>query len=402
MQANCHREWHGIQGDPATHFNSHQVRISLEQRRCLLVTMATICLDLERSFFLSIVDEAGASIYSVSQIAIKEMPDLEPNLRSAVSIARRLQDPLAELVKCDPKHVGVGMYQHDMPKKLMDGALDGVVEDAVSFVGVDLNACSLPLLRHVAGLGEARAKAIIEYREKNGSFLNRRQLMKVKGIGAKTFEQCAGFVRINHSSGAMESAGNDVAVHRVGSRKKARNRDGETSASKRKKADEKDHPEPFDATNIHPESYGAAKKLLELLHVSPDMLGKEELCGMLEREVIQRKLVVAEELQIGIPTLDLIVDAFRRPARDLRDDFNQPIFHSSFLSVADLRVGAVLTGRVSNVVTFGVFVDIGVGISGLIHVSNMRKGTELAYGDQVTVRVNSVDIRRNRLSLQPI
>ena len=303
-----------------------------------------------------IVNEAGASVYSASPLAAEEFPEYDVNLRSAVSIARRLQDPLAELVKIDPKAIGVGQYQHDCPQKELDAALGGVVEDCVNAVGVDANTASRSLLEQVSGLTAATAKNIVAYREENGPFTSRSQLKKVPKLGPKAFEQCAGFLRIPESK------------------------------------------EILDNTGVHPESYAAAKALLKLLNCQDP----KELPNSLERYGIQK---AAQEVGVGAPTLQDIAKELSKPGRDPRDELPKPILRKDVLEMKDLKPGMVLTGTVRNVIDFGVFVDIGVHQDGLVHISEvcgrrLKHPSEMVkVGDVVDVVVLSVDEQRHRISL---
>ncbi|HBG21734.1 MAG TPA: RNA-binding transcriptional accessory protein [Peptococcaceae bacterium] len=307
-----------------------------------------------------IVSEAGASVYSASKLAIKEFPDLDVSQRSAVSIARRLQDPLAELVKIEPKAVGVGQYQHDVPPKRLDESLAKVVESAVNHVGVDLNTASAPLLSYVSGINATVAENIVRLREENGVFENRKHLSSVPRLGPKTFEQCAGFMRI--------SGGDN----------------------------------PLDATPIHPESYELTYRLLESMGASLDELDTPELRHKLVHLDIEQ---TAEELEAGVPTLKDIIEALLRPGRDPREDLPKPVFRTDVLSIEDLKSGMELKGVVRNVVDFGAFVDIGIENDGLVHISELsdeyvRNPLDVvAVGDVVNVRVLSVDLQRNRISL---
>lgn len=356
-----------------------------------------------------IVSEAGASIYSVSPEANKEMPGLDPNLRSAVSIARRVQDPLAELVKFDPKHIGVGMYQHDVSQTLLKATLDSVVEECVSFVGVDINICSEVLLRHIAGLNANRAKNIIEWREKNGPFINREQLKKVKGLGPKSFQQCAGFVRVNQdyirtfcSSQHTDSSGQSQEAAMV---------TNEKPGKKKNKADVALTPNPLDETCIHPESYDIAVRFLSFIGGTLCEIGKPEMQqkinSSLGKEGIEK---TAERLQTTAHTLQVIIDGLSQPKTfDIRTDFDKPDFKRSIVCLEDLQVGTVLTGKVENATLFGVFVDIGVGKAGLIPIrfiteaklskTKRRRSLGLGPGEKVEVKVLSVDIPRSRISL---
>ena len=310
-----------------------------------------------------IVNEAGASVYSASKLAAEEFPDFDVNLRSAVSIARRLQDPLAELVKIDPKSIGVGQYQHDMPQKRLDEALGGVVEDCVNAVGVDLNTASVSLLQQVSGLTSTTAKNIVTYREENGAFTSRSQLKKVPKLGPKAFQQCAGFLRVPESK------------------------------------------EILDNTGVHPESYGAAEKLLQLCGYTKSEVATgalEELSARLEKYGTE---AAAEACQVGVPTLEDVVKELLKPGRDPRDDLPAPILRTDVLEMKDLKPGMVLSGTVRNVIDFGVFVDIGVHQDGLVHISQVsdrrvRHPSEvLQVGDIVKVMVLEVDEKRKRIGL---
>ncbi|XP_054331188.1 S1 RNA-binding domain-containing protein 1 isoform X2 [Pongo pygmaeus] len=367
-----------------------------------------------------IVSEAGASIYSVSPEANKEMPGLDPNLRSAVSIARRVQDPLAELVKIEPKHIGVGMYQHDVSQTLLKATLDSVVEECVSFVGVDINICSEVLLRHIAGLNANRAKNIIEWREKNGPFINREQLKKVKGLGPKSFQQCAGFIRINQDyiqtfcSQQTETSGQIQGVAVTSSA------DVEVTNEKQGKKKSKTvanvllKPNPLDKTCIHPESYDIAMRFLSSIGGTLYEIGKPEMQqkinSFLEKEGMEK---IAERLQTTVHTLQVIIDGLSQPESfDFRTDFDKPDFKRSIVCLEDLQVGTVLTGKVENATLFGIFVDIGVGKSGLIPIRNVteaklsktkkRRSLGLGPGERVEVQVLNIDIPRSRITLDLI
>ena len=310
----------------------------------------------------AIVNEAGASVYSASPLAAEEFPDFDVNLRSAVSIARRLQDPLAELVKIDPKAIGVGQYQHDCPQKELDAALGGVVEDCVNAVGVDLNTASQSLLRQVSGLTAATAKNIVAYREENGAFTSRAQVRKVPKLGPKAFEQCAGFLRVPESK------------------------------------------EILDNTGVHPESYKAAYQMLELCGYSKKDIpgGLADLNARMQQVGIAE---LAEKCGVGEPTLLDIARELRKPGRDPRDELPAPILRKDVLEMKDLKPGMVLTGTVRNVIDFGVFVDIGVHQDGLVHVSQVANrrlkhpSEAVEVGDIVKVAVLDVDEKRHRISL---
>ena len=308
-----------------------------------------------------IVNEAGASVYSASKLATEEFPQFDVGQRSAVSIARRLQDPLAELVKIDPKSIGVGQYQHDMNQKRLGEALEGVVEDCVNRVGVDLNTASPALLEYVSGISKTLAKNIVAYREENGAFKNRRQLLKVAKLGPKAFEQCAGFMRIT---------GGD---------------------------------EPLDGTSVHPESYDAAGKLLERLGCTRQELAKGGIAGIGKKIRDYGKL--AREIGVGEPTLRDIAAELEKPARDPRDEMPRPILRSDILEMKDLKPGMVLKGTVRNVIDFGAYVDIGVHQDGLVHISQITDRyikhplEAVSVGDVVDVKVLAVDLEKKRISL---
>ena len=305
-----------------------------------------------------IVSEAGASVYSASKLAAEEFPQFDVNLRSAVSIARRLQDPLAELVKIDPKAIGVGQYQHDMPQKELDVSLNAVVEDCVNAVGVDLNTASPSLLTRVAGLNGTIAKNIVAFREENGVFTTRRQLLKVAKLGPKAFEQCAGFLRVPESKNVLDNTG------------------------------------------VHPESYDAAKGLLELLGATPK--DARDLPARLNAYGAEK---AAEAIGVGVPTLRDIAKELSKPGRDPRDELPAPILRTDVLDIKDLKPGMVLTGTVRNVIDFGVFVDIGVHQDGLVHISQVcnkfikHPSEAVAVGDVVKVVVLDVDEKKHRISL---
>lgn len=293
----------------------------------------------------TIVNEAGASIYSASEIGSEEFPDLDVSIRGAISIARRLQDPMAELVKIEPRHIGVGQYQHDLNKKKLDEALTSVVEDCVNSVGVNLNTASPSLLKYVAGVSTRVAKNIVEFRREEGGFKTRSQLSKVKGLGKKTFEQCAGFLRIPNGE------------------------------------------EFLDNTGVHPESYSVAKELLKLDYRNIDHKSYSEESG------------------VGISTLKDIISDLEKPGRDLRDDMEKPILKSNVLKIEDLEEGMILSGVVRNVVDFGAFVDIGVGVDGLLHISQISNSFiknimgKISVGDIIEIKVLDLDTERNRISL---
>ena len=309
-----------------------------------------------------ITNEAGASVYSASRLATEEFPNFDVGQRSAASIARRVQDPLAELVKIDPKSIGVGQYQHDMDQKKLGMALGGVVESCVNRVGVDLNTASAPLMEHISGITKQTAKNIVAYREENGRFQNRRELLKVPKLGPKAFQQCAGFMRINGGT------------------------------------------EPLDATAVHPEAYDATKKLIGMLGIDlADILsGKQKI-------VIPDFKKTADQLGIGEITLRDNVAELMKPGRDPRSDMPKPILRSDVLEISDLKEGMILKGTVRNVIDFGAFVDIGVHEDGLVHISRMAKGKYVKHpldvvsvGDIVEVKVISVDVKKNRIGLSMI
>ncbi len=310
-----------------------------------------------------VVNEAGASVYSASKLAAEEFPEFDVNLRSAVSIARRLQDPLAELVKIDPKAIGVGQYQHDMPQKRLDETLSGVVEDCVNSVGVDINTASPSLLQRVSGLNAATAKNVVKYREENGMFTSRKQILKVPKLGPKAFEQCAGFLRVPESKSVLDN------------------------------------------TAVHPESYQAAQKLLELTgHTMEDVAGRNlgGLDGQI-RSAGAEKLAVA--CGVGVPTLLDVAKELQKPGRDPRDELPPPILRTDILELKDLQPGMTLTGTVRNVIDFGVFVDIGVHQDGLVHISQISSkflkhpSEAVSVGDVVKVVVLEVDEKKKRIAL---
>ncbi len=307
-----------------------------------------------------IVNEAGASVYSASKLAAEEMPEFDLTLRSAVSIARRLQDPLAELVKIEPKAIGVGQYQHDMPKKQLEESLGGVVEYCVNSVGADLNTASASLLQHISGLSGAVCKNIVAYREENGSFKSRSELKKVAKLGPKAFEQSAGFLRI--------AGGKN----------------------------------PLDNTGVHPESYSIAENLLNELGLT---LGSENLCKVLSALTLEQLGSLAQKLNVGVPTLSDIAKELIKPGRDPRDELPKPIFKTDVMGIDDLKEGMVLNGTVRNVIDFGAFVDIGVHQDGLVHISQIcdtfikHPSEKLSVGDNVKVKIIGLDKTKNRISL---
>ena len=310
-----------------------------------------------------VVSEAGASVYSASKLAAEEFPQYDVNLRSAVSIARRLQDPLAELVKIDPKSIGVGQYQHDMPQKRLDDALNGVVEDCVNAVGVDVNTASPSLLQRVAGLNGTTAKNVVVYREENGAFTSRAQIKKVPKLGPKAFQQCAGFLRVPESKSVLDN------------------------------------------TAVHPESYDAAKALLELTGHTLADVKNGAISDLPARLGAYGEEKAAEEIGVGVPTLRDIVSELLKPGRDVRDELPKPILRTDVLEMKDLKPGMILTGTVRNVIDFGVFVDIGVHQDGLVHISQVcdkfiRHPSEaVSVRDVVKVVVLEVDEKKKRISL---
>ena len=309
-----------------------------------------------------IVNEAGASVYSASKLAAEEFPEFDVNLRSAVSIARRLQDPLAELVKIDPKAIGVGQYQHDMPQARLGETLDGVVEDCVNAVGVDANTASPSLLQRVSGLNATTAKNIVKYREENGAFTTRKQILKVPKLGPKAFEQCAGFLRVPESNSALDNTG------------------------------------------VHPESYAAAEKLLETCGYTLTDVKKGSIADLKEKAEAMGLAKLAETCGVGAPTLADIIKELMKPGRDPRDELPPPILRTDVMEAKDLKPGMELQGTVRNVIDFGVFVDIGVHQDGLVHISKLTKRVKhpselLRVGDVVTVWVIEVDEKKKRISL---
>ena len=310
-----------------------------------------------------IVSEAGASVYSASKLAAEEFPQFDVNLRSAVSIARRLQDPLAELVKIDPKAIGVGQYQHDMPAKQLDEALGGVVEDCVNAVGVDINTASPSLLQRVAGLNGTTAKNVVAYREENGPFASLAQIKKVPKLGPKAFQQCAGFLRVPESKSVLDN------------------------------------------TAVHPESYDAAKALLELMGYTLADVRAEKLADLPQRLKAYGEAKAAEAVGVGIPTLQDITSELLKPGRDVREELPQPILRTDVMEMKDLKPGMVLSGTVRNVIDFGAFVDIGVHQDGLVHISQISNkfikhpSEVLSVGDVVKVVVLDVDEKKKRIGL---
>lgn len=324
---------------------------------------ASIIKELDCGISYMVVSEAGASVYSASKLAAEEFPQFDVSLRSAVSIARRLQDPLAELVKIDPKAIGVGQYQHDMPQKELSNALDGVVEDCVNSVGVDLNTASAPLLNRVAGISSALAKNIVEYREENGQFNSRTELKNVAKLGPKAFEQCAGFLRVAESKNILDN------------------------------------------TAVHPESYGAVKSLLKICKLSENDIKDGKISALKSSVETIGTCALAKEIGIGEPTLIDIINELSKPGRDPRDELPQPLLRTDIMSIEDLKTGMELKGTVRNVIDFGAFVDIGVHQDGLVHISQItdryikHPSEVLKVGDIVKVWVLSVDTNKNRIAL---
>ncbi len=310
-----------------------------------------------------IISEAGASVYSASKLAAEEFPDFDVMQRSAVSIARRLQDPLAELVKIDPKSIGVGQYQHDMKPARLDGALSGVVEDCVNAVGVDINTASYSLLSYISGINAASAKNIVKYREENGEFTSRKQILKVPRVGAKAFEQCAGFLRVPQSK------------------------------------------EILDNTGVHPESYEAAHKLIEILGYTAEDISEGRLGDIRARAAKLGMRSVCEQCGVGEPTLADIITELEKPGRDIRDNMTPPVLRADVLAIEDIKPDMILDGVVRNVIDFGAFVDIGVHQDGLVHISELcdryvkHPSEVVRLGDNVKVRVLGVDVKKKRISL---
>lgn len=325
--------------------------------------IASLISELDRPVKYMVVSEAGASVYSASELGAKEFPDYDVSLRSAVSIARRLQDPLAELVKIDPRSIGVGQYQHDCNQKKLSGALGGVVEDCVNNVGVDLNTASAPLLSYISGISSAVAKNIVDYREENGSFTQRKELLKVKKLGEKAFVQCAGFMRIPMGK------------------------------------------EFLDNTSVHPESYDAARALIAKCGYSDEEIAKGAFSDIMKRITKEAAEEICKEFEIGMFTLRDICDTLAKPGRDMRDELPKPLLRSGCMSLEELTVGMILEGTVRNVIDFGAFVDIGVHQDGLVHISQIsdkfvKHPTDvLSVGDIVKVKVLDVDIAKKRISL---
>ncbi|EHK2427342.1 RNA-binding transcriptional accessory protein Tex [Clostridium perfringens] len=316
-----------------------------------------------KELFYVIVSEAGASVYSASELANKEYPDLDVTVRGAISIGRRLQDPLAELVKIDPKAIGVGQYQHDVTQKKLDESLAGIVEDCVNNVGVDLNIATPSLLSYISGINASIAKNIVDYREENGKFKSRKELLKVKRLGQKAYEQCAGFLRVMESKEALDN------------------------------------------TSVHPESYGVAKELIKTLGYTEEDLKNGKLVDIDERVKAKGISNLAKELEVGEPTLNDIIKEIKKPGRDPREELPKPIFKSGVIEMKDLKPGMILMGTVRNVSDFGAFVDIGVHQDGLVHKSQMADSFVkhpldiVKVGDVVEVRILDVDLKRKRISL---
>lgn len=327
------------------------------------VFAAEVIKDLDCGITYMVVSEAGASVYSASKLAAQEFPEYDVSLRSAVSIARRLQDPLAELVKIDPKAIGVGQYQHDMPQNRLSQALDGVVEDCVNAVGVDLNTASAQLLNRVAGVSSAVANNIVAYRQENGAFTSREQIKKVSKLGPKAFEQCAGFLRVSESKNVLDN------------------------------------------TAVHPESYSAAKELLKLCNVSDDDVRSGNVTAIQSYVKTVGTSALAQQLGIGEPTLIDITKEIAKPGRDPRDELPAPLLRTDVMGIDDLKVGMELKGTVRNVIDFGAFVDIGVHQDGLVHISQItdkyikHPSDVLKVGDIITVWVLSVDAAKKRIGL---
>lgn len=327
------------------------------------VFIAELLKEIDRKVYYMIVSEAGASVYSASELASKEYPDINVSLRGAISIGRRLQDPLPELVKIDPKHVGVGQYQHDVNQKRLDEALKGVVEDCVNSVGVDLNTASAALLQYIAGITKTTAENIVKYREENGKFTNRKELQKVKRLGPAAYVQCAGFLRITDGSNALDN------------------------------------------TSVHPESYGAAEELLKQIGFSAKDLNPKQLRDLGEKLKSVNEVEVAEQLNIGLPTLRDMIKELKKPGRDPREELPKPILRTDVLKIEDIKPEMILNGTVRNVIDFGAFVDIGIKNDGLVHISELsdkfvKNPMEVvAIGDIVNVKVIGIDLKKGRVSL---
>ncbi len=324
------------------------------------IFIANLIKEIDENVVYVMTSEAGASVYSASKLAAEEFPDYDVSQRSAVSIARRLQDPLAELVKIDPKSIGVGQYQHDMNQKRLSEALGGVVEDCVNSVGVDLNTASPSLLSYISGINGTIAKNIVSYREENGAFKNRAQLKKVAKLGPKAFEQCAGFLRIPDGDNILDN------------------------------------------TSVHPESYDACEKLIDILQCQKSDIGTKEFMSKLDTV---KRAEIADKLGIGVPTLTDIISELKKPGRDPRDEVAPPVLRTDVMGMEDLKPGMILTGTVRNVIDFGAFVDIGVHQDGLVHISQLSDKfikhpmEAVSIGDVVKVKVLDVDVNKKRISL---
>ncbi len=327
------------------------------------IFIANLLKEIPEDVKYAMVSEAGASVYSASKLGTEEFPDFDVTQRSAVSIARRLQDPLAELVKIDPRSIGVGQYQHDMKQARLDEALTGVVEDCVNSVGVDVNTASYSLLSYIAGINTTSAKNIVKYREENGEFTSRAQILKVPKIGAKAYQQCAGFLRVSGSN------------------------------------------EILDNTGVHPEAYDVVRKLLKIFELTEKDIGGEKIKLIKTRIQIEGSKKYCDELAVGEPTLIDIVNELEKPGRDVRDSLPQPILRSDVMDMNDLTPGMVLVGTVRNVIDFGAFVDIGVHQDGLVHISEIsdkfvkHPSDVLSVGDVVNVKIKSVDVAKKRIAL---
>lgn len=336
---------------------------SRESEEVIAKMLKEIKEEIGKELFYVIVSEAGASVYSASELANKEYPDLDVTVRGAISIGRRLQDPLAELVKIDPKAIGVGQYQHDVTQKKLDESLAGIVEDCVNNVGVDLNIATPSLLSYISGINASIAKNIVDYREENGKFKSRKELLKVKRLGQKAYEQCAGFLRVMESKEALDN------------------------------------------TSVHPESYKVAKELIKTLGYTEEDLKNGKLVDIDERVKAKGISNLAKELEVGEPTLNDIIKEIKKPGRDPREELPKPIFKSGVIEMKDLKPGMILMGTVRNVSDFGAFVDIGVHQDGLVHKSQMADKFVkhpldiVKVGDIVEVRILDVDLKRKRISL---
>lgn len=336
---------------------------SRESEEVIAKMLKEIKEETRKELFYVIVSEAGASVYSASELANKEYPDLDVTVRGAISIGRRLQDPLAELVKIDPKAIGVGQYQHDVTQKKLDESLAGIVEDCVNNVGVDLNIATPALLSYISGINASIAKNIVDYREENGKFKSRKELLKVKRLGQKAYEQCAGFLRVMESKEALDN------------------------------------------TSVHPESYKVAKELIKTLGYTEEDLKNGKLVDIDERVKAKGISNLAKELEVGEPTLNDIIKEIKKPGRDPREELPKPIFKSGVIEMKDLKPGMILMGTVRNVSDFGAFVDIGVHQDGLVHKSQMADRFVkhpldiVKVGDVVEVRILDVDLKRKRISL---